>query len=137
MADTSGSGRVVSTCEEKWDAHKCDCSGFVKAVASELGITLNGMANDIVDEIQGEPWVVIQNGLEARQKAEDGLFVVAGMKEAGHGHVVVITPGPLAHDRYPTGYWGRLGSVGKKDSTINWAWNEQDRDHLVYAYRSF
>ena len=50
---------------------------------------------------------------------------------------MVITPGPLAHNKYPTGYWGRLGGVGAENQTINWSWNATDRDKVLYAYRSF
>jgi hypothetical protein len=31
--------QVVSICEANWEAHKSDCSGFVKAVSAALGIT--------------------------------------------------------------------------------------------------
>ncbi len=137
MAKLVGSALVVATCESKWDAHKNDCSGFVKAVAAALGITLTGLANDIVDQIKKAPWTLAKDGVEAKQKAEAGMFVVAGRKEAGHGHVVVITPGGLAHGKYPTGYWGRLGGTGKKNATLNWAWPKDELDSIVYAYRSF
>lgn len=133
----ASSAAVVSACEANWEAHKSDCSGFAKAVAHALGMTLTGMANDIVDQIQSSPWTLAMDGVDAKQKAEAGMFVIGGLKETGHGHVVVVTPGPLAHEKYPTAYWGRLGSVGAKNTTINWAWDQQDRDKVVYAYRSF
>jgi hypothetical protein len=50
-----------------------------------------------------------------------------------HGHVVVIVDGPLAHDAYPSAYWGKLGGTGAKDKTINWAWTAEDRDRVFYA----
>jgi len=50
-----------------------------------------------------------------------------------HGHVVVVVAGPLAHDAYPSAYWGRLGSRGEKNKTINWAWRAEDRDRVSYA----
>ena len=137
MANLVGSALVVATCEAKWDAHKNDCSGFLKAVATVLGVTLTGQANDIVDQIQKSPWTLAKDGLEAKAKAESGFFVVAGLKDTPNGHVVVITPGPVAHGKYPTGYWGRLGGVGRKNTTINYAWSKEDLDSVVYAYRSF
>jgi hypothetical protein len=54
-------------------------------------------------------------------------------KHSNHGHVVVVIAGPLAHARYPSGYWGRLGGIGAKNETINWAWTEHDRDRVTYA----
>jgi len=45
----------------------------------------------------------------------------------------VVVHGELAHEKYPTAYWGRLGAVGSKAQTINFAWNSQDRDKVIYA----
>src|SRR6202034_2574503 len=99
---------IIDACEAEWDAHQSDCSGFAKAVAARLGVTLTGMANDIVGEIAQAP-------------------------DPAHGHVVVVVQGPLAHGLYPTAYWGQLGGVGKKDMTLNWAWTAGDRDNVVYG----
>jgi hypothetical protein len=131
----AGSNDIVAACEKHWEQYKCDCSGFVKAVALELGVTLIGQANDIVDQIGGAPWVPLANGVDAAVKSGLGL-VVAGLKDNPHGHVVVVVPGPLAHGAYPTAYWGQLGGVGKKNATLNWAWSAADRDHVSYAWRS-
>jgi len=132
-----GSAEVVAACVANWEAHKSDCSGFAKAVAMVLGVSLSGMANNIVDQIQQAPWTTTMDGTVAAQQATDGMFVIGGLKEEGHGHVVVITPGPLNRGKYPTAYWGRLGSVGMKNTTINWAWNSVDRDKVIYGFTSF
>jgi hypothetical protein len=131
---------IIDACEAEWDAHQSDCSGFTKAVATRLGVTLTGMADDIVDEIQHAPWSPVADGPAAAQAAAQGRFVVAGLNGAdqqvpdpAHGHVVVVVQGPLAHGLYPTAYWGQLGGVGKKDMTLNWAWREGDRDKVVYG----
>ncbi len=112
-----------------------NCSGYVKDVAKDLGIILTGQANDIVDQIQKAPWISIKSGKEAKLKAELGMFVVAGLKAKPHGHVVIVVPGSLSHGKYPTAYWGSLGGVPKKKTTINWSWNKSDRDNVFYAYR--
>jgi len=96
-----------------------------------LGVFLFGQANDIIDYIAADWWPV-QNGIEARYWAEAGYLVIGGLKATGHGHVVVVTSGPLAHGKYPTAYWGRLGNVGEKAKTINYAWNATDRDKVRY-----
>lgn len=131
------SSEVVAACEANWEAHKSDCSGFAKAVATVLGVPLSGMANDIVDQIQQAPRTTTMDGTVAAQQATDGMFVIGGLKEEGHGHVVVVTSGPLNRDKYPTAYWGRLGSVGMKNTTINWAWNSVDRDKVIYGFTTF
>jgi hypothetical protein len=128
-----GKKDIKATCEKHWEAHKADCSGFVKAVATDLNVTLTGQANDIVDQIQKSPWKVLKDGKEADSEARAGKFVVAGLKDDPNGHVVIIVPGELAHEKYPTGYWGHLGSVGYKNTTINYSWNSAERDKVIYA----
>ena len=136
MADPTPQQKIIDTCEADFDAHSNDCSGFVKAVAGDLGIVMTGQANDIVDEIQTAPWTKLADGVAAKGKADLGFFVVGGLKDTPNGHVVVVVAGPLAHGKYPTGYWGRLGGTGKKSTTINWAWDADDRDNVTYAYRT-
>jgi cell wall-associated NlpC family hydrolase len=125
---------VVEACEEHWGAYKSDCSGFVRAVARELGVTLSGQANDIVDQMETGPWSELANGLEARDKATTGYFVLAALEDDPHGHVAVVVPGELNRGKYPTAYWGSLGSTGRKAATINWCWDRTDRDKVTYAY---
>ena len=130
---------IIDACEAEWDAHKSDCSGFAKAVAARLGVTLTGMADDIVGEIAVAPWSPIADGPTAAAQAAQGRLVLAALNGAdqqvpdAHGHVVVVVQGALAHGLYPTAYWGQLGGVGKKDMTLNWAWREGDRDHVIYG----
>ena len=129
--------KINSLCEKHWAKNEKNCSGFVKAVASDIGISVTGQANDIVDRLNNCDWVLCKNGVDARQKAIEGHFVVGGLKATPHGHVVIVVSGPLAHGKYPTAYWGSLGGVGKKYTTINWSWNKSDRDLVTYAYREF
>jgi hypothetical protein len=89
--------KILSLCEKHWVKYQKDCSGFVKAVASEIGITITGQANDIVDQLSGLGWSRCKNGIDARQKALEGNFVLGGLKSAPHGHVVIVVRGPLAH----------------------------------------
>jgi hypothetical protein len=135
---------VRDACEANFAAHSGDCSGFARAVATQLGVTLTGLANDIVDTLRGGgAWTALADGIAASQQAAAGKLVVGGLKGSEqaspdpHGHVVVVvqlTEGQqLAHGKYPYAYWAKLGGVGDKDQTVNWAWNEQDRDNVTYA----
>lgn len=130
---------IIDECESLFEAHKNDCSGFVKAVSAAFSINLTGQANDIVSQIQGDRWTVLSNGVDAKTKADAGWLVIAGLKGAdnvpseNNGHVVVIASGPLAQQKYPTGYWGKLNGVGEKNKTINWAWNANSRDKVTYS----
>lgn len=129
--------KVISLCEKHWVKYEKDCSGYVKAVATEIVISITGQANDIVDQLNGLDWKLCKDGVDARQKAIEGHFVVGDLKAIRHGHVVIVVRGPLAQGKYPTVYWGSIGGVGKKNTTINWSWNKTDRDSVIYAYRSF
>jgi hypothetical protein len=133
--------RVRDACEANYAAHTADCSGFVKAVGTALGVTLTGLANDIVATLQtGGDWAPLTDGVAAAKAADSGKFVVAGLRGDAqavpnvHGHVVVVVAGaPLAHGLYPFAYWGSLGGTPGKNETLNYAWTIQDRDKITYA----
>jgi hypothetical protein len=125
---------VTTVCEAHWNAHSNDCSGFVKAVAGELGVTLEGQANDIVDAIQEFPWATANDGADAASKALMGNLVIGGLKALTNGHVVIVVPGSIKDGKYPTAYWGSLGGIGMKNMTINWSWGAADRDRVVYGF---
>jgi hypothetical protein len=132
--------RVREACEACFDAHSGDCSGFARAVSSRLGVQMSGLADQMVDAIRDEnAWRPLPNGIAAAQSAADRKLVIGGLKGSEqtnpdrHGHVVVVVTGPLAHDAYPSAYWGKLGGVGAKNKTTNWAWRAEDRDHVSYA----
>jgi len=128
--------KILKACKNKFGANKGNCNKFAIAVAAEFKIELSGIADNIVDEIQTDPWIKLHDGIEAKNKADEGWFVIGGLKAADtipginrppvtHGHVVVIISGPLAKGKYPTAMWGSLGgplpSPGK--NTINFSWN--------------
>lgn len=142
---------IIALCDANWDANKSDCSGFVKAVANALQVSTfapGDDANSIVDKLHAATdWVALApgDGPAAKAQADAGWFVIAGLKGSNqispdpHGHVVVIVTGPLdsIHGEYPTAYWGRLGGVGAKAQTINWAWRAGDRDQVAYFAKSW
>lgn len=139
FANNQTAKRIIDVCEDEWTANKNDCSGFVKDVAQELGVTLTGLANDIVDQIRAAAWEQLADGKAAKEAADGGKFVIAGLRgdeqqaPSEHGHVVVVVSGPAAKDKYPTAYWGTLGGTGERGKTINWAWKAADRDNVRYA----
>jgi len=134
--------RVREACEACFDTHQNDCSGFARAVAGQLGVPLQGLADQIVDTLRtGEGWTVLADGVAARASAQVGKFVMAGLEGSEqahpdqHGHVVVVVDGPLAHGAYPTAYWGSLGGQPGRNQTLNFAWTAEDRDRISYAER--
>ena len=141
---------IIVVCEANWDAHKSDCSGFVKAVAAALEVGTfapSDDANAIMDKLNAATdWAALTpgDGPAAKVQADAGLLVIAGLKGSDqinadpHGHVVVVVTGPLdpVHGEYPTAYWGQLNGIGAKAKTINWAWRAGDRDHVGYFVKS-
>lgn len=123
---------VIQACKFYWPIYSGDCSGFVKAVARELGVGLSGQANDIV-KFMAANWWPIYSGKEARDWAEAGYLVVGGLEDTPNGHVVVVVPGSLAYGKYPTAYWGRLNGTGEPGNTINYAWNPTKRDKVIFC----
>lgn len=136
-ADTT----VVKACQRNWPIDKRDCSKFARDVAADCEVTLVGDANDIVRTLTAETdgWKRLENGVAAAASAGAGKLVVGGLqgdKQASpnmHGHVVVVVPGELNRDLYPTAYWGSLGGIPYESKTINYAWVPADRDRVIYA----
>jgi hypothetical protein len=138
--------QIIRLCEANWDAHKFDCSGFVKAVANALRVTTftpGDNANDLVDKLHAaDDWIALApgDGAAAKAQADGGSLVIAGMKGADqtfpdqHGHVVVVVTGPLdsGHHAYPMAYWGSLAGNPQKHMPINFAWRATDRDRVAY-----
>jgi hypothetical protein len=120
---------IIDVCEADWDANKSDCNHFVKAVADDLGVTIFSAGDDadtITDKLSNAAgWSLIPDLSTVENDAAAGQFIIAGLKSAdftpprAHGHVVVVVKGDdPAHPGYPMAYWGKLGGVGEKDSSI-------------------
>jgi len=60
-----------------------------------------------------------QDAQLATSKAGSGSLVIAGLRTVKHGHVVVIVQSKGS--KYPIGYSGRFGSIGRKNASINWS----------------
>jgi hypothetical protein len=125
--------RILAVCEAHWEPHKNNCSGFVRAVAADLGIHLVGQANKIV-EFVGKHWREAEDGVAAAKLAADGKFVLAGLADEPNGHIVVVVKGGLDRNRYPHAYWGTQGGIGRRNETTNWSWGPGDRDDVGYYY---
>src|SRR4051794_15831262 len=118
--------QIVAFCEEVWPRDKNDCSAFVRDVGKHLDVSLAGDADAITDHIRHH-CRRLADGVAAKKAADPGKCVVAAQKGSEqnppvkHGHVCVVVPGALAHDKSPTGYWGRLGGAGERNKTLNYA----------------
>jgi hypothetical protein len=123
---------IIDVCEANWDANKNDCNHFVKAVADALGVTLfssSDNADAIVDKLGNAPgWSLIPSTMDlstVETDASAGQLIIAGLKSGdfnpprNNGHVVVVVKGDdSAHPGFPLAYWGKLGGIGAKASSI-------------------
>lgn len=131
---------IAKLCDALLKHWEHDCSGFAKAVAQALKITLDGDANAIATMLAGgaDGWTKLPSGAAAAEAAS-GRFVLAGLRgdeltsHQSHGHVVIVVPGPLNRGKYPSAFWGALGGTPGYDKTINWAWPLVDLDKVHYA----
>jgi hypothetical protein len=78
------------------------CNAFVKAVSAAYGISLTGLADDIVTTILGFGWEQLgKDGVAAKAAADSGNLVVGGLKGSDqnppkdHGHVVIVVRKPI------------------------------------------
>ncbi|MCC7066824.1 MAG: hypothetical protein IT523_00065 [Burkholderiales bacterium] len=144
MTDTC----IVDACSQSWEEstsanlpNKNNCSGFLKAVASKLGIVLPVSANAdlLIDFMIDQQWKTTTSGKEAANLAENGAFVVAALKSGDHnparanGHVAVVVSGTLYREVYPLCWCGSIGSAqscGTK--SVGEVWNRRDRDQVTY-----
>jgi len=141
---------IIEKAKIVWDAeyikgvkNKNNCSGFVKAVAKELGIPLPepANANEIADSVKND-WKKVRSGTEAAQLAGTGIFVLAVLKGSEHaparinGHVAIVVSGKLYKNKYPAVWGGSIGGAQSQgEKTVGEVWNNTDRDSVeYYAY---
>lgn len=135
--------KIIDACEGLWEANKSDCNKFVRAVGADVGVAIvAGNADAIIDDLSAN-WTSVADGAAAKAQADNGHFVIAGLRAGAHtpprlnGHVAVVVSGPLdsTHNKYPTGYWGSLDGIGKKNTTLNYSWVVADRDNVKYFFK--
>lgn len=120
--------------------NKNNCSGFVKSVATKLGVPIPATANaDGITDFVSRNWKEVESGQEAALKAEMGMFVLAVLKGADHspartsGHVAVVVRGKLYKNKYPVVWGGSTGGAQSQgDKTVGEVWNRADRDNVAY-----
>lgn len=129
---------------------KNNCSGFVRMVAAQLHIKLEGQQADDQLRYMERHWFLLKDATHALQLASQRYFVVAGLKSSeyeppeSHGHIVVVQPltsaqmpvGPedMYHGKYPYVWGGDLRGTymtqGKR--SIGEIINKKVRDKVRY-----
>lgn len=140
-APTSSGNAVVDAAKKHFRAYKGNCSGFVRAVANELGSGegMSGNADSQIDALRAG-WQSITRE-EAISRAERGELVVAGLRSDEHsttrsnGHVAVVSPGELYRGVYPRVWSGSIGGAAGRsegDRSVGQIWRVDDRDRVQY-----
>lgn len=138
---------IVEKCKAVWESefikgikNKDNCSGFVKAVAKELGVPIPETANaDGIMDAVAKNWKQVTSGAEAASLASTGAVVLAGLKGGSHqparqnGHVAIVISGKLYKEKYPPVWGGSTGGAQSQgEKTVGEVWNRTDRDKVAY-----
>lgn len=145
------SDTIVKACMDQWPGAKGSGNGFVTAVAAEVGVGLQGTADEIIDTISADPvWTVLRDGVAANAAAEKGKLVVGGLKSSdfttprGEGHVVVVVPGAMNPAGWaPAAYWGsadtNIREKGGRGAPLSLCFSleEGHSEKFVYGFRDW
>jgi hypothetical protein len=102
---------IIQICEQEFPKFWNDCAGFVKSVAAKCGVLVTGNANVIVENhLSGRSNFILCDETGAEHQASAGNFVIGGLSESGHGHVVVVVRAQREHG-HVFAYWGRFHAV--------------------------
>jgi hypothetical protein len=128
---------ILAACQRHYNAHRDDCSAYVRAVSADLGYPLSGNADAIVTHLSSN-WTRLTRE-EAIAAVERGQFVIVGLRSGDHdpprnnGHVAVVVHGPLYHDKYPPVWGGSIGSAQSRgNKTVGEIWRRTDRNDVLY-----
>ena len=131
--------KILEACARHYATFVSDCSGFVRAVATDVGYNLEGNA-DMITKYIDKNWIVIADGAAAEAAAASGALVIAAQTGKDHvpphrhGHVVVVIAGtPLYHGRYPMCWGGSIGKYPSKgNKSVGQVWGTKSRDSVIY-----
>lgn len=134
---------IEDACDKNYEKNKNNCSGFVKAVAKELGYALpSGNADSIMENLPKNKWERIPDGASAERLAAKGVFVIVGLKSKDHmkedthyGHVSVVIKGNLVEGKYPLVWSGSIGgpvAQSKGNKSVARIWRRADAANVKY-----
>ena len=125
---------VKDICEQEWEAHKADCSGFVKAVAQRLGVVLNGQANDIMRYLRLNSNSSERQGMQRKRQRRDGWSLLASKPtRTGIWPLSCLVRSIVENTRLLIGAGWVVPEINQ---TINWSLSQPDIDRVAYHYIS-
>jgi hypothetical protein len=142
--------KIQQICVDTWSQtgpsgpFKSACNFYLIEVADNLGISLSGTADQIIDQIRNSgSWSKLDNGPAARDAAAQGKFVIAGVKSDAYspprteGHVAIVTAGSMNPGGWaPAGYWGstdpNIAALGGAGAPISKCFTAAMKDQIIY-----
>jgi hypothetical protein len=112
--------RVKDACEACFAAHKGDCSGVARAVSRQLGVNLQGSADQIVDAFAR--WT---SGGGPGQGRKSSIGWPKGLR--------ANAPGPARSRRRGRRRFAEQGEISFGVLGQNFAWIAEDRDRDSYS----
>ncbi|GKT18398.1 hypothetical protein AVHY2522_18670 [Acidovorax sp. SUPP2522] len=100
--DATAVAKLKQACDQAADLHPNSCSHAVWHVIKQYLPDQPYMsANALMDHLQGQRHWRSVPASQVGDLARGGAVIVGGKKESGHGHVIVVYPGP---DKAAGGY---------------------------------
>jgi hypothetical protein len=147
------SATIIRACVKCWFEkngnhlyNRSDCSGFVKAVQSELRLRqFAGDANSIFDELETRPdWQILGLGTAALpaagNAANHGALTIGVWKNPGpqkHGHVSIVTAYfkllGVKPEQHAVGAWGQIHGVGQLLGKMSETFGKNKHHDIRYA----
>lgn len=134
--------KLLQTCQQAYKSYEANCSGFLKEVCLELGVTVDQGNADAIADFLDSNWTKLKDHADAKKVVDDHKFVVAVLKSSdsnkvpkpSNGHVAIVIPGELYRKIYPKVYCGGMSPLGrsKGDKSVGEIWAKVDRDSVKY-----
>jgi len=115
--------KILSTCNKIWNNESAlhgNCSGFVRKIALNLGVNIEGDANRLCQKFTSKSdssWHEATSYKHASELADKGFLVIAAKPEANRsGHVMIVVSGNTS-DGYPRVFGGE-SLQSRSDGTV-------------------
>lgn len=101
--------KLTDACNTAFDTYPDSCSHSVWHVIRQYDPDQKfKLANNLVQYLKKSPrWKEVQIP-ELNKLANEGVLVVGGAQSVGHGHVIVVYPGPVKHSGF---YYDKNGKL--------------------------
>ena len=72
--------KLIQVCDGAYDSYETNCSGFLKEVCKQLGITIDQGNADAIADFLDANWTELAGPADAKNAVDDKKFVVAALR---------------------------------------------------------